>query len=221
MGRPSLAEQRRQEILQAAAQSVAMYGLAASTQERIAAVAGMSRSHIRHYVGNRDDLIDALWEHIMTPHFASMHAVLADRDSDAQLTALVDFLFGPKMARDEDNAVIEALISGAMQDLRLRARIYDSYSRLEREIAAVIRAAIPGSSSSESLQLAYALICIAFGHSTLSALPFPPSRRRGAKELAHQMLEGLRNAAGDRATGATMDGQGDQHGANVPSADAT
>ncbi|MBG0832690.1 TetR family transcriptional regulator [Planomonospora sp. ID67723] len=191
MGRPSLAGQRRKQILRAAAQSVARYGLAGSTQERIAAAAGMSRSHIRHYVGNRDELIDALWDHVITPYFDAMHAALTDRAPDAQLRALVDFLFGPQMARNEDDLVIEALISGAMHDVRLRGRIYDSYSRLEREIAKTIREAVPGCESAESLQLAYALICMAFGHSTLAPLPFPASRHAGMKAMALQMLSAL------------------------------
>ncbi|MGP4027438.1 TetR/AcrR family transcriptional regulator [Actinomadura sp. 3N407] len=191
MGRPSLAAERRKQVLKAAAQSVARYGLAGSTQERIATAAGMSRSHIRHYVGNRDQLIDALWDHVITPYFDSMHAALADRAPDARLPALVDYLFGPQMARNEDDLVIESLITGAMHDVRLRGRIYESYSRLEREIAETIRAAIPGCGSAESLQHAYAFICMAFGHSTLAPLPFPGSRQAGMKAIAVQMLAAL------------------------------
>ncbi|GIH81107.1 TetR/AcrR family transcriptional regulator [Planobispora longispora] len=201
MGRPSLAEERREQILRAAAQSVARYGLAGSTQERIAAAAGMSRSHIRHYVGNRDELIDALWDHVITPYFEATHAALTGLAPDAQLRALVDFLFGPQMARNEDDLVIEALISGAMHDVRLRGRIYDSYSRLEREIAKTIREAVPGCESAESLQLAYALICMAFGHSTLAPLPFPASRPAGLKVLAMQMIEALRADRAGQAAG--------------------
>ncbi|MBB2911015.1 AcrR family transcriptional regulator [Streptosporangium becharense] len=196
MGRPSLAGQRREQILKAAARSVARYGLAGSTQERIAAAAGMSRSHIRHYLGNRDQLLDALWDHVITPYFTAMHSALADRVPEARLRALVDFLFGPQMARNEDDLVIEAFISGAMHDVRLRGRIYDSYSRLEREIAGTIRTAIPDCDSAESLRLAYALICMAFGHSTLAPLPFPVSRHAGVKTLATQLLAAFRT---DRA----------------------
>ncbi|MQY09440.1 TetR/AcrR family transcriptional regulator [Actinomadura macrotermitis] len=191
MGRPSLAVERRRQILEAAARSVARYGLAGSTQERIAAVAGMSRSHVRHYAGNRDELIDALWEHVITPYFEEMHAALADRAPHERLPALVDYLFGPRMARNEDDLVIEALIGGAMHDVRLRGRIYDSYARLEGQIARTIREAAPGCGPAESLQLAYALIAMAFGHSTLASLPFPAARHAGMKALALQMIAGL------------------------------
>ncbi|MFI0350239.1 TetR/AcrR family transcriptional regulator [Actinomadura sp. 9N407] len=199
MGRPSVAAERRQQILKAAARSVARHGLAGSTQERIAATAGMSRSHVRHYVGNRDQLIDALWDHVITPYLASLEAAIAGRDPAARLHALVDYLFGPQMARNDDDAVIEAFITGAMHDVRLRGRVYDSYSRLEREIAATIRAAIPGCDSATSLRHAYALVCMAFGSSTLASLPFPASRHAGAKNLAAHMLATLEAETAGRA----------------------
>lgn len=98
MGRPSVAGERREQIMKAAARSVARHGLAGSTQERIAATAGMSRSHIRHYVGNRDDLIDALWDHVITPYFDSMQDALSGHEPPVRPRVLVDFLFGPQMA---------------------------------------------------------------------------------------------------------------------------
>ncbi|MFD0687258.1 TetR/AcrR family transcriptional regulator [Actinomadura fibrosa] len=205
MGRPSLAAQRRRQILDAAARSVARYGLAGSTQERIAAVAGMSRSHIRHYVGNRDELIDALWDHVITPYFDATREALAGRTAEERLPALVDHLFGPQLARNEDDLVIESLISGSMHDVRLRGRIYDSYARLERDVARTIREAIPGCEAAESLRLAYALICMAFGHSTLAPLPFPASRQTGLKELAMQLLA---SRAAGHGTGPGASGTG-------------
>ncbi|MBW8481231.1 TetR/AcrR family transcriptional regulator [Actinomadura parmotrematis] len=195
MGRPSVAAERREQILRAAARSVARHGLAGSTQERIAEAAGLSRSHVRHYMGNRDELIDALWDHVITPYVASMAAATAGREPAARLRALVDYLFGPQMARNDDDAVIEAFISGAMHDVRLRGRVYDTYSRLEREVAAAIREAVPGCGSAESLRAAYALLCMAFGNSMLGTLPFPASRPAGMRALAERMLAAL----GERA----------------------
>ncbi|MCD0449748.1 TetR family transcriptional regulator [Actinocorallia sp. API 0066] len=191
MGRPSLAGQRRREILEAAARAVAKHGLAGATQERIALEAGMSRSHVRHYVGNRDELLHALWEHEMTPYLAGTRAATEGREPRAALGALVDFLFGPQMARNDDDLVIENLISGAMHDVRLRGRIYETYRGLERDIAAAVRAAVPGCDAAESRQLAYSLICMAFGHSMLAGLPFPASRQAGMKELARQLTDAL------------------------------
>ncbi|WP_269802741.1 TetR/AcrR family transcriptional regulator [Actinocorallia populi] len=199
MGRPSLADRRRAEILRAAARTVAEHGLAGSTQERIAAAAGMSRSHVRHYVGNRDELIHALWEHVMTPYFTELREVMAGPPAEARMHALVDHLFGPQMAHNEDNLVIDALINGAMHDVRLRGRIYESYSRLEQEIARAIREASPGCDHGESRQLAYALICMAFGYSTLAALPFPATRQKGMKNLALRLVATLDERAAPAA----------------------
>lgn len=205
MGRPSLADRRRAEILRAAARTVAKYGLAGSTQERIAAAAGMSRSHVRHYAGNRDELVHALWEHIMTPYFAELREVMAGSPPEARVHALVGHLFGPQMAYSEDDMVIDALISGAMHDVRLRGRIYESYSRLEQEIARAVREAFPACDPGESRQLAYALICMAFGYSTLAALPFPAGRQKGVKSLALRLIATLGEGAAAAADGPAED----------------
>lgn len=60
MGRRSLAAERRQQVLEAASRCLARNGLAGTTLEKIAEESGLSRSHVRHYVGNRDDLLLAL-----------------------------------------------------------------------------------------------------------------------------------------------------------------
>ena len=62
MGRKSLAAARREEILDAFERCVVKYGLEGSSLEQIADEAGMKRSIIRHYIGNRDELVDQLVE---------------------------------------------------------------------------------------------------------------------------------------------------------------
>jgi len=60
MGRPSLKKERFEEILDAYEQCVARYGLAGATLEQVARQAGLARPLIRHHIGNRDDLVEAL-----------------------------------------------------------------------------------------------------------------------------------------------------------------
>src|SRR5215471_6974743 len=60
MGRPSLADTRRPQILRAFEDCVLKYGLEGSSLERIAQQAGVRRSLIRHYFGNKDELAEAL-----------------------------------------------------------------------------------------------------------------------------------------------------------------
>ena len=62
MARPSLANTRREEILDALERCLARRGLEGTTLESVAAEAGVARPVIRHYFGNRDVLLKAALE---------------------------------------------------------------------------------------------------------------------------------------------------------------
>ena len=65
VGRRSLASTRRPQILRAFEACVLRYGLEGSSLERIAQEAGVRRSLIRHYFGNRNELTEALIEGVI------------------------------------------------------------------------------------------------------------------------------------------------------------
>ena len=79
MPRPSLKTVRREEILEAFAFCAARFGLEGATQERIADRAGVKRSILRHYLGNRDEMTDALIDYM---------AVQFDEETEALRLAL-------------------------------------------------------------------------------------------------------------------------------------
>lgn len=54
---------RRPQILDAFAACVARYGIDGSTLDRVAEEAGVTRALVRHYLGNRDEVVVALAEH--------------------------------------------------------------------------------------------------------------------------------------------------------------
>ncbi|MCG8669291.1 MAG: hypothetical protein MI867_07735 [Pseudomonadales bacterium] len=60
MPRPSLKESRREEILDAFERCILRDGLPTCSLEDLATEANMKRSILRHYIGNRDDIILAL-----------------------------------------------------------------------------------------------------------------------------------------------------------------
>ena len=77
MPRPSVKTERTAEILDAFERSVARFGVEGSTLERIAEEAGLRRSLLRHYVGNRDDLLDALVERFLERSSREMDVLFA------------------------------------------------------------------------------------------------------------------------------------------------
>ncbi|MEM7233345.1 MAG: helix-turn-helix domain-containing protein, partial [Planctomycetota bacterium] len=64
MPRRDLTKERTEQILDALERCVVHFGLGGTSLERIAEEAEMKRSILRHYVGNRDDLIVAMAERL-------------------------------------------------------------------------------------------------------------------------------------------------------------
>ena len=93
MPRPSLKDQRTEEILDAYLTCVARFGLEGATQERIAAEAGVKRPLLRHYLGNKDQMISALVAHVVEG-FAQSTDALAEALHDIRTPGdLVELLF--------------------------------------------------------------------------------------------------------------------------------
>jgi AcrR family transcriptional regulator len=191
MGRRSLVAERREQILQAAASCIGQHGVEGATQERIAAAAGMSRPHIRHYVGNRDDLLHAVWAETIAPYVDRVRAIRSEGSAGQRVDALLDYLFGPEFAYGDDDAVISAFLMASTTDERLRAAVYESYALLDAEMAGALRAAQPTVAEEQAAALAHALSCLAIGGSVLSALPFPENRRRELRSTAATLVDAV------------------------------
>jgi len=78
MPRPNLKDRRSSEILDACLSCVARYGLDGATLERIAREAGVKRPLLRHYLGNRDEMMRRLAAY-----------VVAELDAATQATGMI------------------------------------------------------------------------------------------------------------------------------------
>ena len=141
MARPSKREARSSEILDAFERCVIRYGLEGATLQRIADEAQLARSLLRHYVGNRDDLLDAMiarMEERAESEDAAFRTLLPQQD---RCRAYVELLFDPRYAEDSNQTLlIQALALGAPTRPALRERLrrwHNEYIEdLERELAA-------------------------------------------------------------------------------------
>jgi AcrR family transcriptional regulator len=189
MGRPSMAEQRRAEILAAVGRCVARYGVAGTTLERVSSESGLSRGHVRHYLGNRDELILAFVDQVFANGDYAMDSARAAAPVGGQSKAVIGILFGPAWEPADDNPAIDALLSAAATDESLSDRMRLIYLELESTMTKALRADFPSAPSALCIQTSYALLSMAFGNSTLSQLGFPANRRKGARVMAEALLE--------------------------------
>ena len=191
MGRPSLAAERREQILDAVTQCIGEYGIDGTTLERVAEVSGFSRGHIRHYLGNRDDMLAHFQQRLSTRYVQRMRDICEATEPGQRGTALVRLLFGKEWGPGLDSAAINALFWAAARDENVRAGLRATYMAMERTVARELRTDYPEAPAAECASTAYALLCLAFGHSTLLELSYPAARQRTANAIAQQMLERL------------------------------
>ncbi|MEU6556972.1 helix-turn-helix domain-containing protein [Streptomyces sp. NPDC046915] len=174
MGRPSLAAERRQQVLEAASRCLARNGLAGATLEKIAEESGLSRSHVRHYVGNRDDLLLALVEWVQERDDRAFAAAVEQAPPEHRLGVAMDHLFGPWfLGAGDESAVILELIRAGQSDEKLREAMMSGYRLMLGAIDSGLAAEFPDSVPSARRGTAYGLLCLALGNAVISDLDRP------------------------------------------------
>ena len=116
MPRPSLKSERKDQILDAYETCVARYGVEGASLEKIAETAGIARPLIRHNVGNREDLLNALVERFLARSDSKMSSMIAALPEKETIPVLIDWLFDPKYSDTQTVLVAEALIAASQND---------------------------------------------------------------------------------------------------------
>ncbi len=130
MPRPSMKDQRSEEILDAYLTCVARFGLEGATQERIASEAGVKRPLLRHYLGNREQMVAALNDHVI----ATFNALTQDIDTAMAYVetpkGMVDLLFDADAENDPRLLLAwQALSATSVDHEEMRAALLDSLKR--------------------------------------------------------------------------------------------
>jgi len=124
MARPSMAKQRQEEILDALEICILEKGIQATSLEYLAETAKMKRTILRHYIGNRDEIICALstrWSKLYQQQWQETLVWLPEHD---RVNALIDMLFSARNEQYVKNTIIgEALFSEAKRLDRLKVDI--------------------------------------------------------------------------------------------------
>lgn len=182
MPRPSLKDQRRREILDAYVACVARHGLEGATQERIAAEAGIARPLLRHNLGNREEMIPALVEHVVH-RFADMtEAVEA---ASASLPELIDLVLDPAHRTDPKLVLaFQALVSASATNPGMRAPLLSSLQRYVDVIARLAERSAPEAGADEIATIAHGIANISMSIDALEPLEPPSAWRRAAKRAA-------------------------------------
>lgn len=193
MPRPSLKNVRSKEILRAFAACVARFGLEGATQERIAEAAGVKRTILRHYLGNRDAMIEALIDHVAADFDAQTAMLVAALPADNRLSALLDLLFGaaPTTA-PESILVFQALVAAAERYPKARRALWDSTSRFAAALEGELRRANPDASATALSDVALGVMGIYFSAESLAPLEPSGDWRAASRRATERLIASLK-----------------------------
>ncbi len=161
MPRPSLKDARREQILDAFEICVARYGVEGASLERVAEEAGLARPLIRHNIGNREELLEALVDRFEESSAESLQQLLTALPVEKRLLTLIEWLFDPAASDPTMVLVSNALTAAGAQNPRLARSMRRWTREFVGEIAAVAAAEHPDAED-DAVQAVAAGIAAAF-----------------------------------------------------------
>ncbi|MCA0858814.1 TetR family transcriptional regulator [Phaeobacter italicus] len=195
MPRPSLKDQRSGEILEAYLTCVARFGLDGATQERIASEAGVKRPLLRHYLGNKDQMIPALAAYVVDGFATSTHAIesaLADAEMPSDI---VDILFSKDSTSDPRLMLAwQALTASAAEYPDMRAPLLGSLSRFLEVISKALSRTAPAAGAGRVRAVAQGIAAPLVNLDAMSPLNPPAEWREDAVSAAKILAASLETA---------------------------
>lgn len=168
MGRKSLAPQRREQIIAAFTRCVLKYGLDGSSLERIAEEAGLKRSIIHHYIGNREEVVKALVDTITDVFVEEITANLENLPVQSLPLSLLDILFPYSSYEFYEvkvyDLLMDKLLAASDRESYIKGLIATAFATLNEQIAATLARAYPKAPAERCEHVAYTVSCLGEGY---------------------------------------------------------
>jgi AcrR family transcriptional regulator len=190
MGRPSLAEERRPQLLEAYAECLVRYGVHGTTLDRVAKQAGVTRGLVRHYLGNRDEVIHALGDWARQGFLAWFDEVSSLHAADDGEGVLLDMWMVQQPRQLV--AVLDALFAEAGNDQYIAEVLRDVYEAFFRWTVDRLSGVFPEADPAARRQVGLALMSFGWAESGFEVIGFRPTRGRDYRAVAARLLDSLR-----------------------------
>lgn len=190
MGRKSLAGERREEILAAFERCVGREGIDVPL-ERIADEAGVQRSLIRHYLGNRDELVEQLMARIAEEYPRRIADALG-RALARGPAGLLDVLFDDSPdTTGWDDVILAVVNTGQGRYPQAKALVAGMAVAIVEHLAAALAPLYPHAPREAREEAAYGIICIVQTDYTLRCVGLDPRHSALARASAGRLLAAL------------------------------
>lgn len=187
MGRKSLEKIRTQQLLDAFIACIPENGVDGTSLEKIAQKAGVTRSIIRHYIGNREQLIAELINHIIKTSLVEFDRILKDPEKSL-LERMNIALFAPRSDWQADKILLNALVNAKEQSPSIQTQIATLIETIIEQITSALHEENPQRGHEAAHTLAYILFCISMSQDSLVWIGISPSITRFGPAFARQLL---------------------------------
>lgn len=191
MGRPSVKEKRTEEILDAFEICVSKYGVEGSTLEKIAEAAGLRRSLLRHYIGNKEELLDALAERFLSASEARTQQMVSDL-AGASANDLIEYLFYDDRTEHQFILVAQALFIAAPTHPELGGQLIEWSNDFNRVVADILGQQFSTATEQDCITVAVGIVSIYANIASMAPLGNIQAVRQTAKGAAIRLMNTLR-----------------------------
>ena len=188
MARPRKDDERRAQIMSAFETCVVRQGLGATSLEMVAAEAGLPRGLVRYFVGNRDQMVEALFERIVGRFETQIDVTLRTR-GEPQIEAMLDYFFSGDFEEPTVSRLIAELWYIAERDEGVRARLKTMYGTLLKLVERALECADIGADKSARGRLATLILSLALGVSSMNGFGFSRRNAGLARAAAEDWIE--------------------------------
>jgi AcrR family transcriptional regulator len=192
VARPSRKEERQSQILDAYEHCIGIYGLEGATLERIADEAGLARALIRHNIGNRDDLLDALVKRFVRRSSKSMSSLVDNLPENRRTEALIDWLFAEGYSDPRLALVSGALIAAAANEPKLAKKMRKWSRDFVKDLAVILASEFPQEKDGAINAVATGLAGIFFNVESLTPMGPMSDLADASKEAGARLLSTLK-----------------------------
>lgn len=189
MPRPSVATERRAEIIEATLRTLSEHGARNTSLDKIADTVGRSRGYVRHFVGNRDELLADAARFVFTDELGTLTVLPTFLTT---FTEAVEFLFSPEYtAHDQENAVVLALVELSRTNDEIASILAEAYANARRKLVDLLAVDHPKSDPEQRETVATGTLTIALGNVFLGDFDQDDARTATARAAAAALASSL------------------------------
>jgi len=167
MGRKSLADARRSEIIAAFYRCVVQEGFAGASIRKVAKEAGVQPSVLHHYFQDRDEMIEEMvtvYADLIIQHFKD--DMRTCKNIDEQFQYAIRYLFSDSMINDDFTGFFLECLVESRRNPKVRETIATTFRRFRKEIMDFINGLEVFKDLPAGAKKAYASMIVAFHEGT-------------------------------------------------------